>query len=449
MNTVEIYATANALRFRCVKCSNCCRLMRSISIENDKMKSYEELSEKKVEFKKMLESLKNTTGDTFLDITSDGYLNTKDYLILFIQLIKVSNGDLHLEDIQRIRKLTVAHLDDRYPEIKENVLYKHMVDLLAKKASCTFLTKEGLCYIQTNLGKQDMPLECQSYPRIFFRSVAGIGLGLNYSCPEAAALLKGNDLLKNIKCPPELLYCKDMISIPSENEILQIKEIFKLLDLLIDIIRIKELNFNIRLAITGKILKDCGRGNIGDAVRCFHDNYYKEIYALTNVEPDLNEVCRFYNDMMESIVSKMIFPGKEAAKICRNASHLASSLNGRNPAGKIKVFLEKSNKYYGTYHRDIENVFENYFINYLYTSNMCCFQDSSEIDKMLFLFILMQFLIISMCILQKSKVDEDMVIRIIYNLEQILIVNKDYPDELIRSLKHDHLSFSEVLNFLI
>lgn len=69
--------------------------------------------------------------------------------------------------------------------------------------SCPFLTPEKLCRIHMDLGEEATPLICRTHPRFCYEYGPRRERGLCGSCPEAARLILGEDMVLGCEDEPE------------------------------------------------------------------------------------------------------------------------------------------------------------------------------------------------------------------------------------------------------
>lgn len=143
--------------------------------------------------------------------------------------------------------------------------------------NCTFLDKDGLCYIHKKYGETLLSDICKKYPRVFKKFDKLYQTSILNSCPEVLKLLMKNKRIKfekkNIK-GEELYHDITLIKVSSsKNNIIFIKEKF------IEILQMDNLEIEKKLIILLKVAKEIDKVilaeeyiNIEEVFHKFHNN---------------------------------------------------------------------------------------------------------------------------------------------------------------------------------
>lgn len=105
------------------------------------------------------------------------------------------------------------------------------------------------------------------------------------------------------------------------------------------------------------------------------------------------------------------------------------------PEDKVQRFLDQYNKFYKPFTGDISHVYENYFVNFIFSKKFYTYKYQDAFFLMVFFYVLIRFFAVCVCMAEERNVDEDTVVGVISAVERSIGHNKTYYDDVLRLVK--------------
>ncbi|ACV61578.1 hypothetical protein Dtox_0663 [Desulfofarcimen acetoxidans DSM 771] len=385
------------LNFQCECCTECCKRW-SIIIDKHTVKKYEQLAARDKELSAMLpESLK---------------------------IDKSGKASVRLKN--RIKSL---HVEKKGAEREE-------IDA----AVCPFLDGQGLCAIQRKHGIEALSDTCKIFPRNIFLTERGYEISLTYACPAAAKTLKNKNIVEFYQDPegfdfPDLHGQYGKIGSLLERKKAGKGNYYEAEELLIDIMQYREMDIDTRLTLSGMIVNKLKDG-------------------------DLSGIRRYLVNLDGSLIRQLqSLPGQPVymLKLIKEAvdRRLLSRITEKNMAGLLNIaynelrFLDKSvitgdkvqklldgyNKHYLPYENGIRHIYENYFVNFIFSKKYYTHKYIDAYFLMIFFYILIRFFGVCACLSEERNLDEGMVVKVISAIERSIGHSQSFYESILQLVK--------------
>ncbi|MBO8167964.1 MAG: flagellin lysine-N-methylase [Thermoanaerobacteraceae bacterium] len=387
------------INFKCACCTECCKRWRII-IDKQTVEKYDQLADEDEELSAMLaKSLK------------------KD---------KTGKATVRLKNI--VKKVTVEE-DGEQKEI-----------ITVDRNVCPFLDSEGLCAIQRKHGIDALSDTCKIFPRIIFLTERGYEMALTYACKTAAQTLKTKNMIEFYQDPqgfefPDLHGQYGKIGDVLERKKRGKTNYFFVEELLIDIMQFREPNIDIRLILTGIVVDKLKDGDI-QSIRKYLQNLDADLISQLMSIPSQPV---FMMKLVKEAVDKRLFSRiteKDMTQLINRAYVELKLLDKPVIADeKVQKFLDGYNKYYKPYIDNISHIYENYFVNFIFSKKYYTHKYMDAYFLMVFFYILIRFFTVCICIAGERNVDEDMVVAVISAIERSVGHNVTYYQDVLRLIK--------------
>lgn len=387
------------INFKCACCTECCKRWRII-IDKQTVEKYDQLADEDEELSAMLvKSLK------------------KD---------KTGEATVRLKNI--VKKVTVEE-DGEQKEI-----------ITVDRNVCPFLDSEGLCAIQKKHGIGALSDTCKIFPRIIFLTERGYEMALTYACKTAAQTLKNKNMIEFYQDPqgfdfPDLHGQYGKIGDVLERKKRGKTNYFFVEELLIDIMQFREPNIDIRLILTGIVVDKLKDGDI-QSIRKYLQNLDADLISQLMSIPSQPV---FMMKLVKEAVDKRLFSRiteKDMTQLINRAYVELKLLDKPVIADeKVQKFLDGYNKYYKPYIDNISHIYENYFVNFIFSKKYYTHKYMDAYFLMVFFYILIRFFTVCICIAGERNVDEDMVVEVISAIERSVGHNVTYYQDVLRLIK--------------
>ncbi len=387
------------LEYKCACCTECCKRWRII-IDRDTVEKYDQLAAKDEELSAMLsENLK------------------KD---------KTGKAAVRLKNI--VKKTTVENNGEQ----KEVVT----VD----RAVCPFLDSEGLCAIQKRHGIDALSDTCKIFPRNIFKTERGFEMALTYACKTAAKTLKNKHMVEFYQDPRDFDYPDLHGQYGRIGDLLERKKqgktnYFDVEALLIDIMQFKEINMDSRLILTGIVIDKLKDGDI-QSIRKYLQNLDGSLITQLMSLPSQPV---FMMKLVKEAIDKRVFSRiieADMTQLIKMAYVGLQLLDQPEIAGeKVQRFLAAYNKYYKPNMDDVSHVYENYFVNFIFSKKYYTNKYIDAYFLMMFFYILIRFFAVCICLAEERNVDEDMIVDVISAIERSIGHNATYYQDVLSMIK--------------
>jgi len=320
----------------------------------------------------------------------------------------------------------------QYPEGLREV---NMVDTQI----CPFLA-DGLCSIQKRYGIEALSDTCKTYPRIVTLTERGFEMALSFSCRTAAELLKERRPVEFYLDPEGF----DFVTLHGQyhriGDIMQRKKAgrvnyFDKEELLIDIMQLREIDIDTRIILTGIIVDKIKDGDISGIRR-----------YLQNLSPDLIDQIKalpsqptFMMKLIKEIVDRRLMftvIEQDMQELLAAAYNGLQLLNEQVISDyKVQKFLSGYNEYYKLNIIDISHIYENYFVNFIFSKKFYTHKYIDAYFLMMFFFILIRFFAVCKCMAEEQPVNDDLIVSVIRAIERSIGHNPTYYESILRLVK--------------
>ena len=395
---LSFLVTDYVLKFKCAMCTECCKRWR-ITIDKKTVDKYSKIAAKDEEF--------------FSEFSK------------YLKRDKKGQGVIVLKDI--INKTTISSA--------EGSREVHNFDIQV----CPFL-KEGLCSIQKRYGIDALSDTCKIYPRIVSLTERGYEMSLSFSCQAAAELLKEKNPVQFYLDPEGF----DFVSLHGQyikiGNIMQRKKAgranyFEIEELLIDIMQYREIDIDTRIILTGIIIDKIKDGD-ATGIRRYLQNLNP--YLLDQLKALPSQPTFMMKLIKEVVDRRLMFKviEQDMQKLLVVAYDRLQLLN--EPVisdAKVQKFSLGYNEYYKPYIENISHIYENYFVNFIFSKKFYTHKYIDAYFLMMFFFILIRFFTVCKCMEKEEIVSEDMVIAVIKAIERSIGHNSTYYENILRLVK--------------
>ena len=387
------------LNFKCAMCTECCKRWR-INIDTKTMDKYEQYAATDQEFAALLKG----------------------------NLKKDKDGGAVVQ-LKNREKITTTEVDGKQKEIpgqEANV--------------CPFLDEEGFCAIQRKFGIEALSDTCKIFPRNITLTERGYEMAVTYACAAVANTLKKKD-------PVEFYMDPEGLGFPSLNgqltkigDVLERKKVgktnyFEVEELLIDIMQFRELDIDTRLLLVGIIVDKLKDGDVAGIRKYLQNLDESLVEQLKNIPSQ----PVFMMKLVKEAVDKRLLGGISEFNMSKliDLSYFQLRLLDEDVISDAKVeeLLESYNKYYKPNINEISHVFENYFVNFIFSKKFYTHKYMDAFFLKIFFYTLIRFFTICTCMAEERKVDEDMVVSVINVIERSIGHNSSYYEDVLKRIK--------------
>lgn len=102
---------------------------------------------------------------------------------------------------------------------------------------------------------------------------------------------------------------------------------------------------------------------------------------------------------------------------------------------EVQRFLDAYNKYYKPGLGDIGHVYENYFVNFVFSKKYYTHKYMDAYFLMMFFYVLIRFFAVCVCLAEGRSVDEDIIVDVISAIERSIGHNTAYYKDVLRLIK--------------
>ena len=401
MATTHYLLPDYVLNFKCQMCTECCKRWR-ISLDKDTMEKYEKLASTDQEF--------------------------SDLLAVAVKKSKKGSAFVQLRDRQKNEMTEV----DGEQQLKITI----------EQAVCPFLGSDNLCVIQKKFGIEALSDTCKIFPRNITHTERGFEMSLTYSCAATAETLKSKKKIEFYQDPedfeyPELNGQYAKIGTVLERNKAGKTNYFKAEELFIDIMQIRKLDIDTRLVLTGIVIDKLKDGDI-DGIRKYLENLNESLIQELKSIPSKPT---FMMKLVKEVVDKRLLQGGISEQDMNKLLGLAYGPlmildEVMVSEEKVQKILEGYNQYYKPYLNDISHIYENYFVNFLFSKKFYTHKYMDAFFLMIFFYTIIRFFTLCTCLAEQRNVDEDMVVSVIQAIERSIGHNSAYYEDVLRQIKH-------------
>lgn len=387
------------LEYKCACCTECCKRWRII-IDKDTVDKYDQLAATDEELSAMLQES--------------------------LQKDKTGKATVRLQNI--VKKTT----------IEENGEQRDLLSV--DMAVCPFLDSEGLCAIQRKYGIDALSDTCKIFPRTIFKTERGFEMALTYACKTAARTLKNKHMVEFYQDPPGFDYpdlhgqygrIGDMLDRKKQGK----TNYFDVEALLIDIMQFREINIDTRLILTGIVIDKLKDGDI-QSIKKYLQNLDEGLITQLMSIPSQPV---FMMKLVKEAVDKRLFSRiteQDMTRLIKQAYIELKLLDQPAIAGeKVQSFLDAYNKYYKPGMDDVSHVYENYFVNFIFSKKFYTYKYMDAYFLMMFFYILIRFFAVCTCMAEERNVDEEMIVDVISAIERSIGHNATYYEDVLLMIK--------------
>ncbi|MGE8206902.1 flagellin lysine-N-methylase [Heyndrickxia sp. NPDC080065] len=363
---------------------------------------------------------------------------------------------------KKVKKIEMkSRLEKNIIRNRSNPTKSNVAKMKLEKGSCSFLSKEGWCDIQSQLGEDYLCNTCATYPRrnnivnrVFEQS-------LTVSCPEATRLVLLNESGIEFEQGQKEVNIKELISIinTSSDEITHWKDLFnEYRYITIFILQNRNYTLEERLLVLGMLYDELEeyvkKNNIneipnlfGQYLKCVEDYTFKN--AFNNVSNRLDIKIR----LCRELVVVRLNQGINSSRYLECSRDMMSGLNieAKTTNEEVKEAYEDAyTKYYVPFMKEHEYMLENYLVNYLFKNciPMDCSSPFESYSRMILHYTLIKFHLVGMANHHKGLTTE-LVIKLVQSLSKTFEHNPTYFEKILGLIKENNIMNLTYMSMLI
>ncbi|MGE5328913.1 MAG: flagellin lysine-N-methylase [Deltaproteobacteria bacterium] len=397
-----------AMQFNCSMCSRCCRIW-DIIFDDATMKDYKKIAQNDNAFSDNFKKLKENDNGTGHVVIPDEY------------------SDLNIEQLVEA-VLTRGN---------ENLADEEFKD---PNKACCFLNDKGLCSIQAKYGADSLSDTCKKYPRNIFLTERGSEIGLYYSCPTAAELLKNREPIEFYENPEDFEFLNlkgkcNQIGDAKERKKIGKQNYYEIESLLIDIMQTREMDINTRLILSGVVLEKGSTFDEEDLEKCMEIAVQEIIQQSKNKKYVVENMLLLIKEAMDERITLRPVPNYKMCELLRSGYIDLKLINDYEITDDMfNKFIDGYNKFYKPFEKDISHVFENYFVNYIFSKNFFTRSYKDAYSLMILFYSIIRFFTVCKCMAEEREATEDILVEIINTVERAMGHIAYYHDVLIDTL---------------
>lgn len=387
------------LNFKCAMCTECCKRWR-INIDKTTVDKYEQYATADQEFAASLES----------------------------NLKKEKDGGA----IVQLKPRDKTIITEAEGEKKEITVQEARV--------CPFLDEEGYCAIQRKFGIESLSDTCKIFPRNIAITERGYEMAFTYACAAAANTLKKKEPVEFYMDPQGFDFPTLNGHLTKIGDVLERKKAgktsyFEVEELLIDIMQFREMDVDTRLILAGIVVDKLKDGDTAGIRKYLQNLDETLIDQLKNIPSQ----PLFMMKLVKEAVDKRILGGITESNLSKLIALSYIQLKLLDEAiisnAKVESLLENYNKYYKPYVSGISHIYENYFVNFIFSKKFYTHKYMDAFFLMIFFYTLIRFFTICSCMAEERNVDEDMVVGVINAIERSIGHNSSFYEDVLKKIK--------------
>ena len=389
------------LKFKCSMCGKCCRTDWKIQIDKITMDCYKNMAQEDklfaLEVENNIKKNKNGTAE-----------------------IKFNNIQEKLSVTERINLI----LDKTENEMNDT----------GEKGNnaCSFLTNDCLCSIQKRYSADLLTDICKTYPRHVVLTERGFEMSLYYSCPVAAQLLKEKNAIEFYQDPEgfdfvDLHEHYDRIRIDKDKKNTNKEQYYELEEILIDIMQTREMNIATRLLLAGTVVDKVKNNEFG-TIELNLENCIDEIFhKIKNIKSAHTSMLMLIKEAVDMRITLEPLVESDMQKLFYLAYIKLRLLDDTVISEyKVKKFINGYNRYYKPFEQDVSHIYENYFVNYIFSKKFYTYAYSDAYFLMILCYELIRFFTVCRCMGEEKNVSQHMIVESIKAIEHSIAHNSHY-----------------------
>lgn len=369
------------------------------------------------------------------------------------------------ETYKKYKKVKIPTMKYRLEENiirnKSNPTNTNVAKMRLDKGHCSFLSREGLCDIYSNLGEDYLCNTCAIYPRknrivneIFEQS-------LTVSCPEAARLILLNKEGIKFEQGFQELKIRSLISlVTSKSEKVESwKDYFnEYRYTTISILQYRKYSVEERLLILGLLyneIQECiNKENINDIpnilgqyLKCLEDDTFKDAFINISKRSDIHlRLCKEFVvlGLNQTVTSKRYLE-------CLREMLVGLNIDDKTTERETQEQYEQAyNKFYVPFMKENEYVIENLLVNYVFKDCMPINGVSpfESYSIMIINYALIKLHLVGMAN-YRNEITMDMVIKLVQSLSKTFEHDPEYFDSVINVMKEKDIMDLAYLSIII
>jgi lysine-N-methylase len=354
-----------------------------------------------------------------------------------------------------------SRLEKNITRNRSNPTKNNIAKLKMEKGNCSFLSKEGWCDIQSNLGEDFLCNTCAVYPRRINKVNNVIEQSLTVSCPEAARLVLLNESGINFEQGQKEVSIRELSSIitTSKERIVHWKDcIDEYRYMTILILQNKNYTLEERLLILGLFyneLEDCVKNNelnkipdiLGQYLKSVEDYIFKDAFKSVSNRLDIQiQLCR-------ELVVLRLNEGITSSRYleCSRDMMLGLKIEANTTNDEIKEAYEYSfAEYYVPFMQKHEYMLENYLVNYVFKNCMPvdCDAPFESYSRMILHYSLIKLHLVGIAN-HYNGLTSDLVIKLVQSLSKTFEHNPTYFEKSLGLLKENNMVNLTYMSILV
>lgn len=354
-----------------------------------------------------------------------------------------------------------SRLEKNITRNRSNPTKDNVAKMKMEKGNCSFLSEEGWCDIQSNLGEDYLCNTCAVYPRRTNMVNNFVEQSLTVSCPEATRLVLLNKNGIDFNQGPKELSIKEFSSIinTSKGNVTHWKDFiseYRYITILI----LQDRNYTVeeRLLVLGMLyneLEECVKSNkfdaipniLGEYLRGVEDQTFKGAFEDVSNRLDIQlQLCR-------ELVVLRLNQGITSSRYleCSRDMMLGLNIDASTSNEELQdIYKSAYSQYYLPFMKQNEYMLENYLVNYVFKNCMpidCDFPFESY-TRMILHYSLIKLHLVGMAN-RYEGLTSDLVIKLVQSLSKTFEHNPAYFEQIINLVKGNNIMNLTYMSILI
>jgi lysine-N-methylase len=355
-----------------------------------------------------------------------------------------------------------SRLEKNITRNRSNPIKNNVAKMKMKDGNCSFLSKEGWCDIQSNLGEDYLCNTCAIYPRRINKVNNVIEQSLTLSCPEAARLVLLNESGISYEQGQEEMQIREISSVINTSSKGIITHWKNCIDeyryITILILQTRYYTLEERLLILGMFynqLEDCVEEKqlnkipdiLGQYLKCVEDYTFKG--AFNNISNRLDIQLQLCRELVILRLNQGITSSRylECSRDMMEGLKIEASTTNEEIQNNYKYSYDR---YYEPFMQQYEYMLENYLVNYVFKNCMPidCESPIESYSRMILHYSLIKLHLVGMAN-HHNGLTPDLVIKLIQSLSKTFEHNSTYFERIMSLIKENNIMNLTYMSILI
>lgn len=354
-----------------------------------------------------------------------------------------------------------SRLEKNITRNRSNPTKDNAAKMKMEKGNCSFLSKDGWCDIQSNLGEDYLCNTCAVYPRRINIVNNLIEQSLTVSCPEAARLILLNDSGIDFEQGPEEVSIKEFSSIinTSKGNVIHWKDFideYRYMTVLI----LQNRNYTLeeRLLVLGLFyneLEECVKEDkineipnlLGVYLKSVEDQTFKG--AFKNVSNRLDIQLQLCRELLVLRLNQGITSSRYLE--CSRDMMLGLKIEASTTNEELQdIYKYAYSQYYEPFMQQHEYMLENYLVNYVFKN---CMPIDCDLPFKSYTRIILHYSLIKLHLVGMANhyegLNSDLVIKLVQSLSKTFEHNPTYFEKIIGLIEENNIMNLTYMSILI